>query len=209
MDLTYWALFAGTVIAVSMIPGPSTLIAFSHGASHGWLRSTITASGNAAASACQAIAASAGLGLVLTGSATLFLTLKYAGAAYLVYVGIQLWRSAARRVSLSDRTHNLPEPARKLFAGGFTVAASNPKAIAFFTALFPQFLSPEGTGVGQLAGMVAVVCLSAFAVATVYGGLGAWLRRLELSRRAVTRIHKTTGGIFVASGIGLAASRSG
>ncbi|OLS44590.1 hypothetical protein BV509_09750 [Rhodovulum sulfidophilum] len=87
------------------------------------------------------------------------------------------------------------------------MAASNPKAIAFFTALFPHLLSPEGTGVGQLAGMVAVVCLSAFAVATVHGGLGAWLRRLELSHRAVTRIHKTTGGIFVASGIGLAASR--
>ncbi|OLS44591.1 hypothetical protein BV509_09755 [Rhodovulum sulfidophilum] len=90
MDLTYWAVFAGTVIAVSMIPGPSTLIAFSHGASHGWLRSTITASGNAVASACQAIAASTGPGQVLTGSATLFLTLNYAGAAYLVCVGIQL-----------------------------------------------------------------------------------------------------------------------
>ena len=66
----------------------------------------------------------------------------------------------------------LVSDAFKLFSGGFTVAASNPKAVAFFTALTPQFLSLEGNGIGQLAGMV-FVCLSAFVVAAFFGSLGA------------------------------------
>ena len=208
MDTTYWLIFAGTVIGVSLIPGPSTFIAFAHGATYGWLRSMITACGNASASTLQAIAASAGLGLIVTSSALLFAVIKYMGAIYLIYVGIQLWRSAAQRVSLGSAEDGPTEPAFRLFSGGFTVAASNPKAIAFFTALFPQFLSSEGNSIGQLAGMVFVVCVSAFAVAAFYGCLGAYVRGLELSRAFMTKVYKTTGGLFVVSGFGLAASRN-
>ena len=95
----------------------------------------------------------------------------------------------------------------RLFISGFTVAASNPKAIIFFTALFPQFLSPEGTGLGQLATMVTVVGLGSFGVAAFYCGLGAWVRELKLSHRAMSRLHKATGGVFVASGLSLVAAR--
>jgi homoserine/homoserine lactone efflux protein len=208
MDITYWLIFAGTVIGVSLIPGPSTFIAFAHGATYGWLRSLVTACGNASASTLQATAASAGLGLIITSSAFLFATIKYAGAAYLIYVGIQLWRSAAQRVSLGTAGTGATTPTFKLFSGGFSVAVSNPKAIAFFTALFPQFLSPDGNSIGQLAGMVFVVCLSAFTVAAFYGCLGAYVRGLELSRSLMTRVYKTTGGLFVASGFGLAATHN-
>ncbi|MFS4581105.1 LysE family translocator [Phaeobacter sp. C3_T13_0] len=208
MDLTYWLIFAGTVLGVSLIPGPSTFIAFAHGAAYGGLRSLATACGNASASTLQAIAASAGLGLVITSSAILFAVIKYAGALYLIYVGIQLWRSAAQRVSLGTTDHGAAEPAFKLFSSGFTVAASNPKAIAFFTALFPQFLSADGNSIGQLVGMVLVVSASAFTVAAFYGCFGAYVRGLELSRSVMTRVYKATGGLFVASGVGLAASRN-
>jgi len=208
MDLTYWLIFAGTVLGVSLIPGPSTFIAFAHGATYGWLRSLATACGNASASTLQAIAASAGLGLIITSWALLFAIIKYAGALYLIYVGIQLWRSAAQRVSLGTTGSDVQAPTFKLFSGGFTVAVSNPKAIVFFTALFPQFLSSDGNGIGQLTGMVLVVCLSAFAVAAFYGCLGAYVRGLELSRSLMTRVYKTTGGLFIASGFGLAASRN-
>ena len=111
-------------------------------------------------------------------------------------------------MSLGTADTRVTEPTFKLFSGGFTVAVSNPKAIAFFTALFPQFLSPDGNGLGQLAGMVFVVCVSAFSVAAFYGCLGAYIRGLELSRALMTRVYKTTGGLFVASGFGLAAFRN-
>ncbi|WP_417669560.1 LysE family translocator [Roseibium sp.] len=209
MDTHYWFVFLSTVLGVSLIPGPSTFMAFAHGATFGWGRSVYTALGNSTASLLQATAASAGLGVIITNSATLFLVIKYAGAVYLIYLGIQMWRSAALRVSLnSEAEHHNGRP-QKLFVGGFTVAISNPKAIAFFTALFPQFLSSDGNGWMQLGMMVVLVGVGAFAVALFYGCVGAWVRGLELSRSFMTRVHKTTGGLFVASGFGLAAARNG
>ena len=208
MDFHYWVIFVATVLGVSLIPGPSTFIAFAHGAMNGWRRAIFTALGNGAASTLQAIAASAGLGIVITSSATLFLAIKYAGAAYLVYVGIQMWRTAAQRVSLGSESDVVENRSQRSFVGGFTVAISNPKAIAFFTALFPQFLSPAGNSIAQLATMVVLVAVCAFLVALFYGCLGAWVRGLELSRMLMTRVFKFTGGLFVASGFGLAASRS-
>ena len=202
-------IFLGTVLGVSLIPGPSTFIAFAHGAAFGWIRSVSTALGNAAASTIQAMAASAGLGIVITSSATLFLSIKYAGAAYLIYIGVQMWRSAAQRVALGSQPDTAKNRSKQLFMSGFTVAISNPKAIAFFTALFPQFLSSDGNSAAQLATMVLLVSLSAFSVALFYGCLGAWIRGLELSKAVMRRVYKTTGGLFVASGVGLAASRNG
>lgn len=206
MDFRYWIIFVAAVVGVSLIPGPSTLIAFSHGASFGWLRSLYTAFGNGVASIMQAIAASAGLGIVITNSATLFMAIKYAGAAYLVYVGIQMWRSAAHRVSLGSNKDAKQNQTGRLFMSGFTVAISNPKAIAFFTALFPQFLSSDGNSFAQLATMVILVGISAFSVAFLYGIIGAWVHGMELSKRIMTRVYKMTGGLFVASGLGLVLS---
>ncbi|MGH0000780.1 LysE family translocator [Pseudovibrio ascidiaceicola] len=209
MDIYYWIIFFATVLGVSLIPGPSTLIAFTHGATYGWSRSAYTAFGNSTASVLQASAASAGLGVIITSSALMFAAIKYAGAAYLIYIGIQMWRSAAQPVSLASQDSHHGRQSRKLFSGGFTVAISNPKAIAFFTALFPQFMSTDGNSWAQLSTMIVLVGLGAFLVAMIYGCLGAWVRGLELSKTLMSRIYKTTGGLFVASGFGLAASRNG
>ncbi|WP_417280149.1 LysE family translocator [Celeribacter sp.] len=208
MDLHDWMIFFATVLGVSFIPGPSTLVAFAHGANYGWGRSAYTAFGNCTASILQAAAASAGLGLVIASSAVLFAAIKYVGAAYLVYTGIRMWRSAADQMSLQPADREPRATPRKLFAEGFTVALSNPKAIAFFTALFPQFLSSTGNSWAELSTMVGLVGLGAFAVAWSYGGLGAWVHGLQLSKAFMSRLYKTTGGLFVASGIGLAVSRN-
>ena len=205
-DIGYWPGFIGVVFVASIIPGPSTLIAFEHGAVHGASRSVATAAGNCVASALQATAASAGLGLVITSSAVLFEIVKYAGALYLIYVGLQMWRSAAHRLSAAGDTGSAGGWWR-LFSGGFLVAASNPKAIAFFTALFPQFLSADGDSLPRLTSMVAVVGVIAFAVAFLYGLAGAWLKALDLSRRFMRRGYRVTGGLLVASGIGLVVAR--
>ncbi len=208
MDLNYLMIFFAAVLGVSLIPGPSTLIAFAHGAAFGWSRFAYTAFGNSFASVLQASAASAGLGVIIASSAFLFAAIKYAGAAYLVFVGIQMWRSSAQGVSLATGKENHDGRPQKLFASGFTVAISNPKAIAFFTALFPQFLAVDGNNWAQLSLMIVLVALGAFLVAIIYGSLGAWVRGLEFSGQLMSRVYKTTGGLFVASGFGLAVSRS-
>ncbi|MEZ5823597.1 MAG: LysE family translocator [Geminicoccaceae bacterium] len=208
MNDQFWLLFAFTALIASLIPGPSTLIAFAHGARHGWSKSLFTALGNATASTLQAAAASTGLGIIITSSGSLFLAIKYAGAAFLVLIGIQMWRSAAAGVKLGAEAGKTDARPSQLFASGFMVAIGNPKAIAFFTALFPQFLSPSADSFTQLALMVAVIGVVALSVASFYGCIGAWVRGLELSRRIMQRIFKATGGLFVAGGIGLAFSRN-
>jgi threonine/homoserine/homoserine lactone efflux protein len=208
MNFTFWMLFAVTVFTTSMIPGPSTLIAFSHGARFGWKAAVATAVGNATASVLQAILACAGLGLVLAKSATLFMVIKYAGAGYLVYLGIAMWRSSVTAVDLGQSGQPMGAGQFwRLFRGGFLVAASNPKAVVFFTALFPQFLDPSGTAGSQLAGMVALIAVVSLSVALIYGCLGSRLSALQLSQRIMSRVQKSIGGLFVASGLGLAASR--
>ena len=138
MENGFLIVFFFVVFGVSAIPGPSTLIAFAHGARHGGSRALVTAAGNSAASMMQAAAASAGLGLVITTSAFLFLMIKYAGALFLVYMGVQMWRSSARALTASSEMENASFAWKRLFSGGFLVAASNPKAIVFFTACFPS-----------------------------------------------------------------------
>ncbi len=207
MDFTFWVLFCVTVFATSLIPGPSTLVAFAHGAQFGWNKAVATALGNSSASMLQAVLASAGLGLVLAKSALLFMIIKYAGAVYLVFLGITMWRSASAAVDLTANLRGQSGRFLRLYRSGFLVAAANPKAIAFFTALFPQFLDPAGTAGGQLVGMVVMIGFVAFSVAMIYGALGSRLSAMRLSRALMARIQKTIGGLFVFSGLGLAASR--
>ncbi|MBO9419345.1 LysE family translocator [Labrenzia sp. R4_2] len=207
MDLSFWALFALTVFTASMVPGPSTLIAFTHGARYGWKQVLATALGNMSASVVQAILACAGLGIVLAKSAVLFMVIKYAGAAYLVYLGFSMWRSASNGLDIGGDKRSEADTTGRLYRSGFLVAAANPKAVVFFTALFPQFLDPSGTAVTQLTGMVVLIALVSFSVAMIYGFVGSRLSVLHLSRRFMGRMHKAIGGLFVASGIGLAASR--
>ncbi len=135
------------------------------------------------------------------------MVIKYVGAAYLVYLGISMWRNSADAVGISTQNRDEKDQFLRLYRSGFLVAAANPKAVVFFTALFPQFLDPSGTALGQLGGMVCVIAIVSFSVALIYGCLGSRLSALHLSRTVMGRVQKSIGGLFVASGIGLAASR--
>lgn len=207
MSGEFWVIFAGTVFAVSMIPGPSTLIAFSHGAQFGWVRALMTALGNAVASALQAIIAGFGLGIVIAQSALLFLGVKYIGAAYLIYLGINMWKDSAKS-DLAFSTAAASPFGLRQFRSGFVIGASNPKAIVFFTALFPQFLVGEDGTAAQLTIMVLIVGIVAFCVAMIYGIMGAQLRALSITKSIMTKVHKTTGGLFICGDVGLLTTKS-
>ncbi|MFQ6550305.1 LysE family translocator [Aestuariibius sp. 2305UL40-4] len=208
MTAQEWLLFILTVLGVSLIPGPSTLLAFADGARFGADRAVATALGNACASTLQAAAASVGLGAIIVGSALLFSIVKYAGAAYLVYIGIRMWRAAHVPIVLGAGTTRPSRTATALFRGGFAVAIANPKAIAFFTALFRQFLSHEGGTVTQLAGMTAICGAGAFLVAMTYSVFGDRVRQLELSQGLMIGLQRSVGGMFFLSGVGIAFART-
>ncbi|WP_035066739.1 LysE family translocator [Nitratidesulfovibrio termitidis] len=210
-----------TVLVATITPGPSMLLALTHGVRYGVRRALASALGNTAASVLQALVAVAGLGVVLAASEDLFRVVRYAGAAYLVYVGVCMLRAsavplhAAATAGDADATGNAsvggtsetPDGpgARKLFSQAFFVAAGNPKAIVFFTALFPQFLAPGDT-LARSALLVADLAVIAFLGMMLYAMAGARIAALLATTRAARWYNRTVGVAFIGSGAGLALS---
>lgn len=137
MTLATWFAFllASTVLLV--IPGPTVLLVVSYALTQGRKVAVAMAAGVALGDFTAMTLSLAGLGALLLASAGLFTILKWIGAAYLVYLGIRLWRA---KPVLPDVTVETSHDARGIFVHSFTVTALNPKSIAFFVAFVPQFI---------------------------------------------------------------------
>ena len=164
------ALVATTALATS-IPGPSTLLAFADGARHGILLSILTVSGIALASLLQAAIAGFGLGTVIANAPGILPAVKAIGAVYLIYIGVRMWRSAT---SITEDQRNRAGNARPFthLSTGFLIASTNPKAVLFFAALFPQFVSSDQQTSVQMVLIVSLVCTVIFAVTLLYAIAG-------------------------------------
>lgn len=201
--LEFWILYIVTVFVASIIPGPSMFLALSHGLQHGTRISTITALGNTVASMIQATIAIYTLDIVLSSSSTMFLFVKYLGAFYLIYLGIKLFKTP---FSIQNQ-HNLQykKPVlKKIFSQSFIVAASNPKAIIFFTALFPQFIKESTASLTHYFLLVFILGLIAFLSMMIYSFSASKVKIFLSSAKISKYIGKTIGSIFVSFGLGLA-----
>ena len=200
-------LYATTILLVSIIPGPTMLLALTHGIQYGVKRSMVSALGNVTVTLLQAFISIVGLGAVLLTSATVFLIIKWAGAGYLVYMGIRVLLSS-KNSSLSqsgDKTAKQSSLA-KMFLQAALVTAGNPKAIVFFSAIFPQFLNPDDELLWQSCMLLSICAAIAFACFMLYaiGGRKMVAVFSELSLGKI--IHRLIGGTFIGAGIGLAIS---
>jgi homoserine/homoserine lactone efflux protein len=152
-----WSLFAGfltmTLILI-LTPGPVVTLVISTAATKGVRAGLITVAGTSTGNAVLLIAIALGLNWVLSHAVYVFELLRWIGAAYLIWLGIQTWRHAGQERSVSTGRH-------VQFFRGFLVALSNPKTIAFFTAFLPQFVDPTRRAAPQLAIMCAVSVLLA------------------------------------------------
>ena len=152
-----WSLFAGflaiTVILI-LTPGPVVTLVISTSATKGVRAGLITVAGTSSGNAILLLAIALGLNWVLSHAVYLFELLRWAGAAYLIWLGIQAWRHAGQVQSVSPGHH-------VHFFRGFLVALSNPKTIVFFTAFLPQFVDPALPAAPQLAVMCVVSVLMA------------------------------------------------
>ena len=205
MSIEVLVVFIITLFVTSIIPGPSMLIALTHGVKYGAKATMATALGNTMASCIQAVISIAGLGVLIATSGSLFLIIKYIGAVYLVYLGVMLWRSTSFSLekSASSVSATVQPPLAKMFRQGFVIAAGNPKAIIFFSALFPQFIDPGQTSLSQYLIMVSLVCICAFSCSMSYAIGGNYLASLFKTSNISKFINKITGGVFVTSGLGL------
>jgi threonine/homoserine/homoserine lactone efflux protein len=210
MSVEFWMLYVTTVFVASIVPGPSMLLALTHGVRYGFRRSIATALGNTTASVLQAAVSAVGLGALLVASESIFHVVKWAGAAYLVYLGITLWRSPAiqvQRLTAQQLSEAGKTPLRRLFWQGFLVAIGNPKAIVFFTALFPQFISTDSTPIPQMVLLLLTLACIAFMCMMIYAIGGHHITPLFVKTALAKYINRTIAGIFMGSGIGLAFSK--
>ena len=204
MSLNTWLLFLVTVFFVSATPGPNMLLALSHGIRYGVRRTLPTLAGLLTALGLIMAGSAAGLGAILAASELLFSLVKYAGAAYLIWLGIKTWRAAPQPLGQGpDGGSRTEGSAWQRFRTGFLVAMSNPKAFVFFTALFPQFMdasAPQGPQLMALAGTFYVI-ESSWQLA--YAAGGSRLRNWLNSPLRLSWMNRFAGGSFMAAGVAL------
>jgi len=201
MSLDLWLLYLVAAIGLSLTPGPNGLLSLTHGACFGFRPTICTVLGGALGFLVLIAASLAGMGALLATSERAFTLAKWIGAAYLVYLGVRLWRSPAPLIAAPS---GATAPARRLhmFNQGFLVAASNPKGLIFFAAFLPQFIVPDLSFAAQLlvfgGTFVAVEIVYELVLAGLAQRIAPWLGRHG------RWFNRAAGGTFV--GIGAALS---
>lgn len=198
MPLETWLLYVAAVFVLTVTPGPSVLMCVTNGVNHGARRAFFSAIGSVTAvvgiMACSAI----GVGAALAASQTLFNAIKWFGVAYLLYIGITTLRSTHSSFVLPSDAQSKASPLA-LYMKGLLVGASNPKALLFFTAFFPQFINPAAPQLPQFLILGATfVCFELFWLmfyATFASRLAPWL---QVKGRA-TIFNRISGFTFVAA----------
>jgi threonine/homoserine/homoserine lactone efflux protein len=200
MSFDLWIAFTAASIALLLIPGPTILLVMSYALSQGRSVAVATATGVALGDLIAMTASLVGLGAIVLASATAFTVLKWVGAAYLLYLGIKLLRSA-KDVEIDALTATTVQPPKAIFWHSAFVTALNPKSIGFFIAFVPQFVDPTAPIAPQFAIMIATFVSFAALNALAYALLADRLRS-TISRPSVVQWLTRAGGITL---IGMAA----
>jgi threonine/homoserine/homoserine lactone efflux protein len=200
MNYELFTAFVLITMVLIITPGPVVTLVIATGATHGVRAALTTALGTTIGNAILITAIAVGLSWVLKNAGELFEVLRWAGVAYLVWLGIQAWRSAGRIAEAPPRT-------RVHFWRGMTVALTNPKTIAFFTAFLPQFVDPSLPAERQLF----VMCVTSILITWVFdscwataSGMGrAWF--MQPSRAKF--LGRMSGVVLIGGGIWLSLAR--
>lgn len=202
MSLHTWLLYLVAVTGLSFTPGPNTLLALTHGALHGYRKALCTIAGGTLGFTLVIGLSMLGISALLQAWSPALVLLKWVGGAYLVYLGVQLWRAPAVQLQAAP---DLPAARRgRLFGQGLLSAVSNPKALLFFGAFLPQFIDPTRSLAMQFAVMAATFATMEFVVE--YGLARAAHRVRPFLERAGRRFNKVCGGLFAALGLALPSS---
>ena len=206
MPLDLWLAFAAATIALLLIPGPTVLLVLSYAVSKGRSVAVATALGVALGDFIAMTASLLGLGALVLTSAALFTALKWIGAAYLVWLGVKLLRSAPSG-GLQAQAATGDVTARGVFLHAAVVTALNPKSIAFFIAFVPQFLRPDAALLPQFAILVATFVGLAGLNALAYALLADRLRASIARPGVITGLTRTGGLALIGMGLATALLR--
>ncbi len=200
-----YLLFVLMSVLVVLSPGPGVILTLTNSLRYGVCESIGGIAGIALGTLIVAIISVTGLGLILAASALAFSILKYAGAAYLIYLGIKMWRSKPDDLS---RIAPRKQGKKIRFAEGLSTQLLNPKAIFFFLSVFPQFIDNTQNYQIQFFTLVLTYCAVLALIHTLYAVLASKAKMLFSSGKYSKAVNRTGGSVFIFFGISLAASKS-
>jgi homoserine/homoserine lactone efflux protein len=195
------------VFIATSTPGPAVLFIMTNSTLHGWRKAVFAALGNIVGLFCLGIIAVTGLGTILKTSEVIFNIVRYAGAAYLVYLGLKLiFQKSFDFTTMKTEIDSTDVSAHKIFFQALGVALSNPKAIVFLTALFPQFVNTNEALIPQFSMLIATLMIFSFTFLMSYALLAHKVKAWLTNTSRITAFNRTSGSIFVGLGVLLATS---
>lgn len=197
METETWLLYISTVFILMSTPGPSQLLILSNSINNGFQRSLFTAAGDLSANFVQMVVASIGLVSIVQKSSDFFIIVKWAGVVYLSYLGLRLITS---KTGSNSNVTNQIRSNRNLYWQGFVTSAANPKAVIFFAALFPQFISPSEPLLSQFVILSSTYLIMDAMFLFSYGKSAEWI---STKLRSSTRQHldKVSGSFLIGAAI--------
>ncbi|WP_237322384.1 LysE family translocator [Vibrio sp. vnigr-6D03] len=205
MPIEKWLAFLSIAFLAAVTPGPAILLIMTHSLGKGFKHALLALAGNVTGLFIMSLCSVLGLSALVLSSTTAFLTIKFIGALYLIYMGWKMWNKGIQfEFELSDT----PSRIRKtnLYFQGIMVALTNPKAIVFTTALFPQFIVPSEPLIAQFSLLVGTLIGCSIVCLTVYGYWGTKLIRRSTKTLPAQKLSRIFGTTFIGAGITLAAT---
>lgn len=211
MPIENWIAYAIATELILIIPGPSVLLVVGYALSRGQGAGLKCVLGCSTGAAFAFIVAFAGLGALLAASSTAFTAVKIAGAVYLVYLGIKMWRSKPKDFSVSAADGPEAETGwrNSPYLHGLVTTILNPKIVVFLVAFVPQFMDPAAAALPQAVIMTVTFAGLALVSDGVYAVLAARARGLFLNARSARLMNRIGGSFLIGAGIFTAVARRG
>lgn len=208
MPFSTWIIYAAVACAAILSPGPAVFLAISNSVALGWRRVSFSSLGNILGLLVVSSLAMAGLGALMKASAAVFTAVKLVGAGYLIYLGLKQWRA---RGSLFTRAAEAggDRSNRQVFLQGLLIALTNPKAVLFFTALFPQFLRSDRALAPQFLILTSTFMVLSFLSLMAYALVAHTARVWFADEGRSAWFNRVSGCVFFALGLGMLRLKAG
>lgn len=204
MELQVFVSFVLATALMIALPGPSVLLTIAHSVSFGWRHALVTVFGATLGIAVQLLIAVVGIGGLISFVAATFDILRWAGAGYLIYVGVSVWINAAEMVAINKEGDAKPS---RLLLQGLVITVCNPKSLLFIVAFLPQFLDLERPVEVQFLIIVPTFLAITFAVTSAWAMVPGLINSRLQDRAKLAVVFRVAAALIVISGIGMVAAR--